>query len=60
MKDTVRDIIIDDIDTVEGILDKLYVYLENTLRPEESQIWKRCDIDIMATFDKLRNIKETI
>ncbi|APD21297.1 hypothetical protein AX282_06465 [Bacillus spizizenii] len=60
MRDTVRDIVIDDIDTVEGILDKLYVYLENTLRPEESQIWKRCDIDIMAAFDKLRNIKETI
>ncbi|MEC1612705.1 hypothetical protein P9D96_05505 [Bacillus mojavensis] len=60
MKDVVRDLVIDDIDAVEGILDKLYVYLENTLRPEESRIWKRCDKDIMAAFDKLRNIKETI
>ncbi|MCY7757787.1 hypothetical protein MOB13_10020, partial [Bacillus inaquosorum] len=52
MKDIVRDIVIDDIDAIEGILDKLYVYLENTLRPEENRIWKRCDIDIMAAFDK--------
>ncbi|MCY8083194.1 hypothetical protein MOC02_07760 [Bacillus inaquosorum] len=60
MKEIVRDIVIDDIDVVEGILDKLYVYLENTLRPEENQIWKRCDKDIMTAFVKLRNIKETI
>ncbi|WP_152425671.1 hypothetical protein [Bacillus subtilis] len=60
MKDIVRDLVIDDIDAAEGVLDKLYVYLENTLRPEEKRVWERCDKDIMAAFDKLRNIKETI
>ncbi|MCY7933941.1 hypothetical protein MOF37_08035 [Bacillus spizizenii] len=60
MKDIVRDLVIDDIDAAEGVLDKLYVYLENTLRPEEKRVWERCDKDIMSVFAKLKNIKETI
>lgn len=51
---------IDDIDAAEGVLDKLYIYLENTLRPEEKRVWERCDKDIMSVFAKLKNIKEII
>ncbi|ATO30449.1 hypothetical protein RA13_13710 [Bacillus atrophaeus] len=60
MKDIVRDLVVDDIDAVEEILDKLYVYLENTIRPEDKHIWSRIDKDLIKISVITKNIKEMI
>ncbi|PSA89399.1 hypothetical protein C6370_20150 [Bacillus atrophaeus] len=60
MKDIARDLVVDDIDAVEEILDKLFVYLENTIRPEDKHIWNRIDKDLIKISVITKNIKEMI
>ncbi|AEB23521.1 hypothetical protein; phage SPbeta [Bacillus amyloliquefaciens XH7] len=49
-----------DIDNIESLLDRLYVYLENNIRYEDKQVWERTEKTLLQAFATLKNIKEII
>ncbi len=49
-----------DIDNIESLLDRLYVYLENNIRYEDKHVWERTEKTLLQAFTALKNIKEII
>lgn len=49
--------IVDNLDVIEGRLDELYKYLENTISDEA---WERADKELIFALTKIEEIKNDI